>query len=118
MEVLFLYIGTDTADVIEDYASFDDAIKKLESVYLKPPSEIHARHLLQTRIQRADESIDAYLLVLNRLASNCGFKDVTAKIYREESFIYPFIHSFIYSFIQEIRLSVDYALQPFIRGYL
>ena len=91
LEVLFLYIGTNAADVIEDCDTYEDAIKKLEAAYLKPPSEIHARHLLQTRAQRADESIDAYLLVLNRLASDCAFKDVPAKIYREESIRDSFI---------------------------
>ena len=91
LEVLFLYIGTNAADVIEDCDTYDDAIKKLEAAYLKPPSEIHARHLLQTRAQRAEESIDAYLLVLNRLASDCAFKDVSSKIYREESIRDSFI---------------------------
>ena len=91
LEVLFLYIGTKAADVIEDCDAYDDAIKKLEAAYLKPPSEIHARHVLQTRAQRPDESIDAYILVLNRLASDCAFKDVTAKIYREESIRDSFI---------------------------
>ena len=91
LEVLFSYIGTNVSDVIEDCACFADAIKKLESTYLKLPSEVHARHLLQTRIQRVDESIDAYLLSLNRLASDCGFKDVTAQIYREESIRDSFI---------------------------
>ena len=85
LEVLYLYIGTKTADVIEGCASFEDAIKLLESAYVKPPSEIHARHLLHSRTQRSDESIDSYLLALNRLASDCSFKDVTAKLYREES---------------------------------
>ena len=85
LEVLYLHIGTKTADVIEGCTSYEDAIKLLESAYVKPPSEIHARHLLHSRIQRPDESIDAYLLALNRLASDCSFKDVSAKLYREES---------------------------------
>ena len=85
LEVLYLYIGTKTADVIEGCATYEDAIKLLESAYVKPPNEIHARHLLHSRIQRSDESIDNYLLALNRLASDCSFKDVSAKLYREES---------------------------------
>ena len=81
LEVLYMHIGTKTADAIEGCTSYEDAIKLLESVYIKPPSEIHARHLLHSRTQRSDESIDAYLLALNRLASDCCFKDVTAKTY-------------------------------------
>ena len=85
LEVLYLYIGTKPADVIEGCKTYADAIKLLESAYVKPPNEIHARHLLHSRIQRTDESIDDYLLALNRLASDCSFEDVSAKLYREES---------------------------------
>lgn len=104
LEVLFLYIGTNAADVIEDCTTYDDAIKKLEAAYLKPPSEIHARHLLQTRAQRSEESIDAFLLVLNRLASDCAFKDVTAKIYREKSIRDSFIRGLRSSAIRARQL--------------
>ena len=85
LEVLYLYIGTDTADIIEGCSSYHDAIKKLESAYIKPPSEVHARHLLHSRVQNSDESIDTYLLALQRLASDCCFRDVSAATYREES---------------------------------
>ena len=85
LEVLYLYIGTKAAEVIEGAATYEDAIKLLESVYVQPHSEIYARHLLHSRTQREAETIDAYLLALNRLALDCSFKDVTAKVYRDES---------------------------------
>lgn len=77
--------------MIEDCDTYDDAIKKLEAAYLKPPSEIHDRHLLQTRAQRLEESIEADILALNRLVSDCALKDVTAKINRKESIRDSFI---------------------------
>ena len=85
LEVLYHHIGTKVADVIEGCIDFKDAIDLLNATYLKPPNEVHSRHLLHSRTQQPEETVDAYLLALNSLALNCSFKDVTAKIYRDES---------------------------------
>lgn len=96
LEVLFLYIGTDAADVIEDFASFDDTIEKLESVYLKPPGEVHARNLLLTQIQRAK--------ILRHQRRDC--KDIYLYIYIYGYSIYIYHEESIRdSFIRELRSS-------------
>ena len=84
LEVLYTYVGTKVVDVIEDCADFDDAVKLLNAAYVKPPNDVHSRHLLHSRIQRPDESIDGFIIALNSLASACTFKPVTAKVYRDE----------------------------------
>ena len=76
--MLFLHIGTNVVDVIQDCTTYEDAMKKLDAAYLKPPNEIYARHLLSTRVQKPDESLDEFLLTLNTLASDCNFKAVSA----------------------------------------
>ena len=42
LEVLFLHIGTNVVDVIQDCTTYEDAMKKLDAAYLKPPNEIYA----------------------------------------------------------------------------
>ena len=84
LEVLYLYVGTKVSDVVGGCTDFDDAIKILEAAYVKPPNDVHSRHLLHSRVQGTDESIDGYVVALNSLASDCTFKDVTAKVYRDE----------------------------------
>lgn len=64
-------------------ATYEEAISVLESQYVKPPSEVFARHLLTTRRQLDGETLDEFrsLRVLSR---NCNFKAVTAVKHCEE----------------------------------
>ena len=47
-------------ELIEDCTTYESAISKLESVYVKVPNEIFARHILATRRQQPSESIDDF----------------------------------------------------------
>ena len=61
-----LYLNNPTvADIIEGCSGFEHVIELLKAVYDKYPSIIHARHLLSTRLQQENESIDQYLQALN-----------------------------------------------------
>ena len=82
LELLFLHIGPEVVDVIQDCTSYDEAIKALNDAYLKTPNEVYARHLLSTRHQKPEESIDEFLLSLNNLATDCNFTAVTASQHR------------------------------------
>lgn len=84
LEVLYLYVRTKVTDVIGECADFDDAIKVINAAYIKPPNDVHSRHLLHSRIQRSDESMDEFVVALNSLASDCTFEAVTAKVFRDE----------------------------------
>ena len=78
LELLFLHIGPEVVDVIQDCQTYDAALKQLDAAYLKTPNEIYARHLLSTRHQKPEENIDEFLLALNNLAGDCNFTAVTA----------------------------------------
>ena len=84
LEVLFLHIGTNVSDLIEECTNYDAAVKILEDAYVKTPSEIYARHLLATRNQQESEDLDTYLHLLNKLATDCKFKAVTAEKNRDD----------------------------------
>ena len=61
----------------------------------------HAKYVLSTCLRQENKSIDQYLQVLNRLAADCCFRDVTATTYRDES-----VRD---AFIRGIRSSVIHA---------
>lgn len=53
----------------------------LEAVFMKPPSEIFARHKLATHKQQPSETINHFCQSLKLLAKDCDFKDVTVDVY-------------------------------------
>ena len=84
LRCLTKYVSSNVYDYFSDSATFDEAIKILDGLYLKPKNIIYARHLLATRRQEATESLDEYLQVLHRLSKDCKLTAVTAEQYREE----------------------------------
>jgi len=66
-------------EFINDCSTYTEAIQILNDVYLKPKSEIFARHLLATRKQLATESIDQFVQSLKLLSKDCNFRDVRLK---------------------------------------
>lgn len=79
LEVLFVHVGTNVVDIIQDCKTYEEAMKALNAAYIKPPNEIYARHMLSTRTQKPEETTGEFLLCLNNLASDCSFKAVTAE---------------------------------------
>lgn len=69
---------------ISDVDDYDSAMDVLEGVFVQPRSTIFCRHLLATRRQQIDESVDQYLQVLKKLAKDCEFQAVTAIQARDE----------------------------------
>lgn len=53
--------------------TYDDAIKVLEYIYVKPKNKILARHLLTTRKQKPDETIKEYIQALKLLSLECHY---------------------------------------------
>ena len=71
LEILFLNIGINVSDLIEDCTDYDSAIQRLQSTYVKTPNEVHARHLLSTRTQDSGEDVDAFVQELQKLSLDC-----------------------------------------------
>lgn len=84
LKILINHISADIDDYISNCETYNDAIKTLESVYIKPINEIFARHKLSTRCQLPEESIDQYLQALKLLGKDCQFKAVTADKNRDD----------------------------------
>lgn len=101
LDILVNYISPSVYEFIVDAKTFDSAVALLTEIYVKPPNEIFARHLLATRRQNQGESIDEYLQSLKALATDCNFVNVLAIIYRDESIRDAFITGLQSTFIRQ-----------------
>ena len=106
LAVLTNYIAPNVYEFISEVPSFEIAVKTLKDIYVKPKSEIFARHLLQTRKQETSETLDLYLQALKILAQDCNFTDVSANQYREESILDSFINGLHSNYIRQRLLEV------------
>lgn len=69
---------------IIDATDYEAAIQILNEIYVKPQSEILARHQLSTRRQNQNETINNYIQSLRLLSKECNFTMVTAEKHSEE----------------------------------
>ena len=70
-------------EYIDDCETYDAAIKTLESIFVKTPNEVFARHLLATCKQQSGQTQDEFMQVLRKLSKDCNFTDVTAVQHRD-----------------------------------
>ena len=84
LRCLTKYVSASVYELISDINSYQKAIELLDSLYIKQKNIIFARHVLATRKQAANETIDEFLNELNKLSKNCEFETVTAEQYRQE----------------------------------
>ncbi|XP_066963203.1 uncharacterized protein [Macrobrachium rosenbergii] len=84
-------LSPENFELISDCSTYDDAIAKLNKVFIQPANEIVSRHRLATRRQMSGETIDEYLRALHKLSVDCNFKDVSSEVYRDESIRDAFI---------------------------
>ena len=93
-------ISHENFEIISDCDTYESALAKLESTYIKPPNAIVARYKLMTRKQENTESIDDYVRILNALSLDGDFKAVSAETNRSESVRDAFIGGINSSYIR------------------
>ena len=96
LQLLYAYVSADVFEYIEDCETYDAAITKLKSIYIKTPNIIFARHKLATRKQQSGETLEEFYQSLHLLSKDCQLRDVTAEAYRNELVRDAFING-IYS---------------------
>ena len=114
LQVLFTFVSSDVYEYIEDCDTYDAAIAKLKSIYIKSPNVIFARHQLATRKQREGETLREYFQSLHLLSKECGLRNVTADEYRNELVRDAFIngissHTIRQRLLENAELTVDQA---------
>ena len=101
LTVLANYASLTIFQHIEECSDYAAAIEILRALFVKPRNEIFARHLLATRRQQPNETLDEYLQVLKTLTKDCNFKSVTAAQYPEESIRDAFITGLLSNSIRQ-----------------
>ena len=71
-------VSSSVYEYIENCTTFKESIEKLDSIFIKTPNEVFARHMLATRRQKPGESLDDFYRELEKLRRNCNFKAHTA----------------------------------------
>ena len=99
--VLANYVSPAIFQHIEECSDYAAAIEILQALFVKLRNEIFARHLLATRRQQPNETLDEYLQALKTLSKDCTFKSVTAAQYTEESIRDAFITGLLSNSIRQ-----------------
>ena len=79
LDLLINHVGHQAYAVIENSQDYETAVASLKSAYKKEVNLIYAQHVLATRKQQSEESVDDFIRQLRLLAKNCGFAAVTAQ---------------------------------------
>lgn len=87
--------------LIKDSKTFENAEDILKIRFVKPKSNIYARHKLFTTRQQPGESLSQFLDQLKSLSLDCDFKATTAEIIREEAIRDAFINGMSSSAIRQ-----------------
>ena len=85
LDLLVNYVSPNIYDFIVDCKTFDEAIKTLDALFVKPVNQIFARHQLATRKQSPSENLDEFLQALKTLSRDCKFTAVTADVHTDEA---------------------------------
>ena len=84
LKLLVNYLSHNNYENVVSCFSYSEAIKILDSIFVKPNNEIFDRHCLTIRKQQPQETIDQYVLALKKLSKDCNFKAVSAEDNRND----------------------------------
>ena len=83
LDVLTSHLTASLYKLIQKETTYERAIATMQNFFVKPRNEIYARHLLATAQQNIGESIDEFVLRIDKLSQNCSFTAVTALEYKD-----------------------------------
>ena len=84
LKVLTAHLSAPIYKLISEETTYESTITALQNLFVKPKNEIYARHMLATAKQDADESVDEFILRINKLSQNCDFTAVSAQEYKDD----------------------------------
>ncbi|XP_047518905.1 uncharacterized protein LOC125058798 [Pieris napi] len=113
-QLLINHISPNIYTYISEATNYEEAITILQKLYVKPKNLIFARHMLATRKQRPEESIDIYLQALKLLSKDCDFAAVDAESNKNDSVRDAFIsgissHKIRQRLLENLNLTLDQA---------
>ena len=78
LSVLTAYLTAPIYKLVREETTYDGAITALKNLFVKPKNQIYARHMLASAQQIVCESIDEFVLRINKLSQECDFVAVNA----------------------------------------
>ena len=84
LQVLINYVTSNVYQHISECKTYDEAVKSLEAIFVRPKNEIFARHTLLSRKQGDNESVSDYVQILKQLAKDCQFVAVSEEESRND----------------------------------
>jgi len=94
-------VSHEVYEYIEECTTYETAIATLKILYTKAPNKVFARHRLATAKQEPGQSLNDFLLSLQKLAKDCNFGAVTSAEYRQEMVRDAFINGLVSSGIRQ-----------------
>ena len=111
LSILTQYLTYKTYPIIEDATTYTEALKLLKDQFYKTKNEVYARHILYTRKQKSEETVDEFLTVLRQLAKDCNYQQVSAKDHQDQSIRDSFISGLKSPSIRQRILEESVTLQ-------
>ena len=84
LKVLTAHLSAPIYKLISEETTYESTITALQNLFVKPKNEIYARHMLATAKQNVGESVDEFILRINKLSQNCDFTAVSAQEYKDD----------------------------------
>ena len=116
LKVLTAHLSAPIYKLISEETTYESAVTALQKLFVKPKNEIYARHMLATTKQDTDESVDEFILRINKLSQDCNFTAVSAQEYKDDIKRYSFINGLSSNFIRQ-RLLENRTLLAFTETY-
>ena len=91
LNLLINHVDASVYELISEVTTYNDAIKVLESSYVKRTNPIFARYELISCKQHSGESPDRYLIKLKQLSMDCNYQAASAQLHKEEAIRDEFI---------------------------
>ena len=94
LNLLINHVDASVHKLISEVTTYNDAIRVLESTYVKRTNPIFARYELISCKQQSGESLDRYLQKLKQLSMYCDYQAVSVQLHKEEAIRDAFIGGF------------------------
>ena len=111
LSILTQYLTYKTYPIIEEATTYEHALRLLQAHFVKTKNVCYARHLLNSRKQKPEESIDEFIISLRQLAKEGNYLAVNAKIHQDEAIRDSFISGLKSKTIRQRILEAEVTLQ-------
>ncbi|XP_063625652.1 uncharacterized protein LOC134797361 [Cydia splendana] len=91
LNILINHLSPNVYNYISECQTYEQAIRVLDGIYVKPKNILYARHALATRKQNSEETIDTYIQALKQLSKDCDFTAVDGNTNRDDNIRDAFI---------------------------